>query len=163
MSLLSTLQRLETTQLMRRLILLLALIGIVATVAELLLIGHSKSPVQWIPFLMLALAALSFGWVIVSPNALSLRVLQIVMVIVALSSAIGVYEHFMGNLEFQHEIKPNLAGWPLIWRTLKGGVPLLAPGILFQVGLLGLLYSFRHPDLKTAMAVSSRIMPRDAS
>ncbi len=135
---------------MRRLILLLALIGIVATFAELLLIGHSKSPIQWLPFLMLGSAAASFALVILYPNALTLRILQLVMVIVALSSAIGVYEHFMGNLEFQHEIKPNLAGWSLIWKTLKGGVPLLAPGILFQVGLLGLLFSFRHPDLKTA-------------
>ena len=35
----------------------------------------------------------------------------------------------------------------LVWKALRGATPALAPGALAQLGLLGLLYTYRHPAL----------------
>jgi hypothetical protein len=34
---------------------------------------------------------------------------------------------------------------PLLHATLSGKIPLLAPGMLIEIGLLGLIYTFQHP------------------
>ena len=39
----------------------------------------------------------------------------------------------------------SLVGMPLLYATLSGKIPLLAPGMLIEIGLLGLIYTFQHP------------------
>jgi hypothetical protein len=36
---------------------------------------------------------------------------------------------------------------PLLWKVMSGAAPALAPGAMVQLGLLGLIYTFRHPAL----------------
>jgi len=59
--------------------------------------------------------------------------------------ALGIYFHLRGNVEFALERDPSLTGAGLIWKALRGATPALAPGALAQLGLLGLLFSYKHP------------------
>ena len=72
------------------------------------------------------------------------------MFIYLLVGAWGVYLHLHGNVEFALERDPSLSGAKLIWKALRGATPALAPGALAQLGLLGLLYTYKHPAFGTA-------------
>jgi hypothetical protein len=65
------------------------------------------------------------------------------MVIYLIVGALGVYFHIRGNVEFALERDPSLSGLRLLWKALRGATPALAPGALAQLGLLGLLYTYR--------------------
>jgi hypothetical protein len=43
---------------------------------------------------------------------------------------------------------PSLTGFELFREAISGATPTLAPGAMLHLGLLGLLYTFRHPALK---------------
>jgi hypothetical protein len=64
-----------------------------------------------------------------------------------LSAGVGLYLHLKANVEFELELRPTMANTELILETLKGAIPALAPGVMVQLGLLGLLACFRHPAL----------------
>jgi hypothetical protein len=43
---------------------------------------------------------------------------------------------------------PSLSGWPLFVKVVTAKAPpALAPGVMVQLGLLGLVYTYRHPAL----------------
>lgn len=132
---------------LRQLLLALVFIGIVGLEVELALLRHAESLTQWIPHVTLMVGLLSTAAVYFRPGAPTLRAFQVVMLIFLVVGALGVYLHFRGNIEFALERDPSLAGAKLIWKALRGATPALAPGALAQVGLLGLLYSYRHPAL----------------
>jgi hypothetical protein len=71
------------------------------------------------------------------------------MFLCLLSGVAGLYLHYDARVEFKLELNPSLAGWDLFWRTVKGPTmpPVLAPGAMIQIALLGLAYSYRHPLL----------------
>ena len=129
----------------RRLILLLVVMGAIGLLAELALIEHFEDPWQWAPLVALALTVVTATMVGVRPAPGTLRAFQVVMVACVVFGAIGVVLHLKGNLEFELEGAPDMRGWPLYREVLKGATPALAPGALAQLGLLGLLYTLRHP------------------
>jgi hypothetical protein len=68
----------------------------------------------------------------------------------------GVYLHYQGSVEFKLESNPSLAGWQLFWQAIRSKTPpALAPGVMIQLGLIGLAYTYRHPALFTATEVES--------
>ena len=67
------------------------------------------------------------------------------MVMVLLSGGLGVFLHFKGNIEFEKEMYPSMSGFELIWESLKGATPSLAPGAMALLGIVGLVYCYRHP------------------
>ena len=70
------------------------------------------------------------------------------MMAVLAAGAVGVFLHSRANLEFQVEMSPGIGGIDLFLKTIRAKVPPpLAPGAMAQVGLLGLLYTYRHPLL----------------
>jgi peptidoglycan/LPS O-acetylase OafA/YrhL len=142
------LARLDTAQVLRRVLLALAALGVIGTTIELILIGHYQEPVQWPPLIFLALTAVGIIVMTTKPTPRTLQLFRWLMVIVALSSLAGVYFHLHSNMEFTVETKPDLTGLALFWKAIQGGIPLLAPGVMAQVGLLGLAATFRHPALK---------------
>ncbi len=135
---------LETTPL-RRLVLALVLLGIVGLIVELLLLGHTESALQWIPLALLGVALPSAIAVWRRPTEGSLRVFCALMALCVVAGGLGLVLHFRGNIEFELESEPGVGGWLLIWRSLTGATPTLAPGALAQLGLLGLAFAFRHP------------------
>jgi hypothetical protein len=68
-----------------------------------------------------------------------------------LAGVAGVILHGKGNLEWALERDASLHGWALVWKILRGATPLLAPGAMAQLGLLGLLYTYHHPALERGL------------
>jgi hypothetical protein len=132
-----------------RLILLAALcIGIVGTAVELLLLEHYEEWRQLIPLGLLGAGVAALIWNAVSRSARSLRALQVLMLLFAVSGALGLVLHYRGNAEFELEMYPSKAGWELFRESMMGATPALAPGTMIQLALIGLAYSYRHPRLR---------------
>lgn len=129
---------------LRQLLLAVVLLGIVGLEVELALLRHAESFTQWIPHVALLIGLISTLAVYIRPGPATLRTFQVVMLIFLIVGALGVYLHFIGNVEFALERNPSLSGTALIWKALRGATPALAPGALAQLGLLGLLYTYRH-------------------
>ena len=72
---------------------------------------------------------------------------QVLLIFFLLSGAVGLALHYRGNMEFEFEMYPALTGLDLFRETMAGATPALCPGTMLILGLLGLLYTFRHPIL----------------
>jgi hypothetical protein len=130
---------------LRQLILGLVLIGIVGLEIELALLRHADSFSQLIPHATLIVGLLCTIAVALRPNPGTLRIFQVMMVVFLAIGVLGLVLHFRGNVEFALERNPSLGGIKLLWKALRGATPALAPGALAQLGLLGLIYTYRHP------------------
>jgi hypothetical protein len=143
----------STTTTLRRFALALAAIGVIGTLLELTLIKHYASKDQVIPYVLLGLAALGVIAVAVRPTTFVLRVFQVLMVVTVLGSGIGMLEHLKANARNAGAITDGerLPTTPsAILAGINGFAPLLAPGVLAQVGLLGLAFTYRHPNLQAS-------------
>ena len=136
----------------RRIILALVLLGIVGLVPELLLLKHTESVTQFIPFVVLGVGLVSSILTWARPTRRALRFFQGVMLLFIAIGLLGLYFHFRGNVEFEQEQNPSLHGTALLWQALRGGIPTLAPGAMAQLGLLGLAFAYRHPLLRSGAA-----------
>ena len=69
------------------------------------------------------------------------------MLLCLISGIVGGGLHYKAKVEFKLETNPDLKGWELISETIQGSSlpPVLAPGMMIQIGLLGLTYTFQHP------------------
>jgi hypothetical protein len=131
----------------RHLVLLLLLVGIVGLEVELALLRHAESFTQWMPHVTLLIGLLITAAVYFRPGRTTLRALQVTMLLFLVIGLLGVILHLKGNVEFALERNPALRGAGLAWKALRGATPALAPGALAQLGLLGLLFTYRHPAL----------------
>jgi hypothetical protein len=143
----TTSSTLDTARVLRRILLALAAFGVIGTLVELVLTGHYQELAQWPPLILLVLTGLGIIVITTKPTSRTLQFFRWLMVIVTLSSLVGIYFHLHGNMEFRAETNPDLTGFALFWKAIRGGIPLLAPGVMAQVGLLGLAATFRHPAL----------------
>ena len=132
----------------RRLLLGLALLGSLGMLVELILIEHHDDRYQWIPLILLGLGSLSLSASLVRESAAAVRALRWVMALQAAAGFLGVALHFKGNREFELEMVPGMRGAELIAETLQGATPVLAPGAMLQIGVLGLLCCWKHPASK---------------
>jgi len=116
--------------------------------AELLLIGHDESPAQFVPLVALGLATILGVSILVAPAAMSLKLLQLLMLAFLASGIVGIGLHIQGNEEFELEMYPSLSGLELLSKTLTGATPVLAPGSMSLLGAVGLVFTYRHPLLR---------------
>ena len=119
--------------------------GLVGTLTELLLLGHFESASQWIPLALLAIGILVATWHAARPSALTVRALQVTMALCVAAGALGVGLHYDGNVEFELEITPAMDGLELVRKALTGATPVMAPGAMAMLGLIGLAHAYRHP------------------
>jgi hypothetical protein len=137
-----------TLALLRRFVLALLALGLVGTTVELALLDHVESAPQFLPFIAIALSAAAIVWHLASPRGVTVRAIQIAMVLMIITGLTGLVLHYRGNLEFQVDIDPAQSGWELFKKVVRAKAPpALAPGSMAQLGLLGLAYTFRHPAL----------------
>ncbi len=130
----------------RRFILSALLLGMVGTAVELVLLEHYDGLWQSTPLWLILAAFFTLLWQIVRPSAAALRAVRVVMVAFVVAGGLGVVLHYRGSLEFQLESDPTLAGSVLFWKVMRSKAPpALAPGLMAQLGLLGLIYAYRHP------------------
>ena len=137
----------QTAGPLRRLLVMLALLGQAGLLLELALLEHTESLWQWIPLVLLVLAAPVTGLMLLRPGAALVRVLGVVGGLMVAAGGLGVYLHYRGNTEFELERDGALRGWALFTESMMGATPALAPGALAQLGLLLLLVAYRHPAL----------------
>ena len=137
----------STLALLRVALLLILLVGMVGTGAELLLLEHTEGFWQWSPVALLGLGIAVSVWTAVRPGRLSLRTLQVLMVGFVASGLLGLVLHYDGNVQFELELHASARGWELFREALGGATPTLAPGTMIQLGLVGLVYTYRHPAL----------------
>lgn len=137
----------STTQALRRALLALFLFGTVGSGAELVLLEHTENFWQWLPLGLLASGLAVLAWHVLAPSPISVRAFQAVMILFLIGGLIGLYQHYQGNAEFELEMYPSLKGIELVWKSLQGATPALAPGMMIQLGLIGLAYAYRHPAL----------------
>ncbi len=138
----------ELLSTIRRILLALVLLGIVGLIVELLLLEHTESATQLIPFVVLGAGLVATIAQMARPSRRTLRFFQGVMLLFIAAGLLGLVLHFRGNMGFEREDDPTLRGFALLWQSLRGGIPLLAPGAMAQLGLLGLVFAFRHPLLR---------------
>jgi hypothetical protein len=131
---------------LRDLMLGVILIGTLGLIAELILLEHVESWQQWIPVVALSAGVPLVAWTGMRPSAANLRVFRFLMALFLAAGLLGVYLHYAGNVEFVLERTPELSGVALAWEAMRGATPALAPGAMVQLGLLGLVYAYRHPS-----------------
>ena len=118
-------------------------LGLVGTMTELLLLEHDEQALQFVPLVLMVLGAVSLIWHAIRKDTASLRALQTIMGLFVLSGFAGMAAHFNGSMEYQLELNPDLSVWELLDKILHAKAPpLLAPGMMIQMGLLGLAYAF---------------------
>ena len=135
---------------LRRFLLLVAALLFVGTVVELWLTNHMETAVQLIPFALCGLGLVSVVLVLLRTQRAALLILRACMVLIALGSLFGIYQHVGGNLGFQRELYPNAPASKVVLGALSGASPLLAPGILALVATLALAATYYHPALAKA-------------
>ena len=139
---------------LRRWLFVLLAITLLGLSAELLLLDHRESLTQWIPFGVLAVGLGATLVVAVRASRLTIQLLRGVMVLFVATGLLGLYLHYRGNVAFELEMSPALQGWELFRKALSGATPTLAPGAMAQLGLLGLLFTYRHPVLDVPGAIT---------
>ena len=135
---------------MRRFILGVFVFGVLGTGSELLLLGHTEDPLQFVPLILLALSLVLVTLLVVTPGTAVLRLFRVIMMLFIISSAIGLYLHISANAEFEIEMYPSMQGVELLWESLRGALPALAPGTMAYLGLMGLAFTYRHPLLTSS-------------
>jgi hypothetical protein len=143
------------TRLRSRLLAIL-FIGVIGTLAELLLLEHYE---EWWQLTPLTLLGLSIPLIVLCwarPSPATVKTLRGLMLLFVIGGMIGVYRHYVGNAEFELEMYPGRAGFELFWESLTGATPALAPGSLALLGLIGLAYAYRHPAVSAGPGTGSR-------
>jgi hypothetical protein len=131
---------------LRRILLCILLIGLAGLAIELLLLNHDEEATQVIPLALIGAALVVIAWHAFRSSVASLLAVQITMVLFVATGLLGVYLHYLANVEFQREVDPSIAGLALFWKAMTAKTPpALAPGSMVQLGLIGLAYTFRYP------------------
>jgi hypothetical protein len=126
----------------RRVTLLILVLAMVGILGELLLIEHFEDPWQILPLALLMIGFAALAWHARAPSMASARTLRAVMALFVLAGLLGILLHYQGNVEFELEQNPGASRWDLFREAVQGATPALAPGVMVQLGLLGLLYAF---------------------
>ena len=146
--------------------LLLGVVLAAATVGvalELILLEHYEEWQQWLPLAALPVGLFSVLGVLFGRSAFALGIHLVVMIGFVLVGTLGVFLHYRGNAEFELEMVPELGGLDLIIESLTGATPVLAPGTMVLLGLLGLILVYRHPRLRSDGGPEDSIEEKDDS
>ena len=133
---------------LREFVLWLFVAGAATSAIDLVVLGHFEDLKQWVPLVLLTASLLVVGWHRLGPGCQGLRALRGIMALFIAGGVVGLWFHCSGNMAFELEMSPGAAGWELLRGTLTGAIPALAPGLMIQLGLLGLIYTYRHPLLE---------------
>ena len=133
----------------RKILLAILALGMIGSLTELILLKHSENVFQWVPLALLGAGLAVLAWHGFTGSALSARLIRWLMYGFVAAGVAGIYFHFQGSAEFKLESQPNLAGMALFWEAIRAKAPpLLAPGSMVQLGLLGLAYTYKLPVLQ---------------
>ena len=133
----------------RRILLTILVLGMLGSVTELVLLKHTEDFYQWVPLVLIGAGLITLAWHGVNGGPISTRAIRWLMLGFVGAGVAGIYLHFQGSAEFKLESNPKLSGMALFWEAIRAKTPpLLAPGAMVQLGLLGLAYTYKHPALR---------------
>ncbi|MER3437798.1 MAG: hypothetical protein C4346_09555 [Chloroflexota bacterium] len=143
-------------QRLHRFLHLLAAAMFAGTIAELIAAKHYQDGVQFIPFALCAagLIAVLAAWR--RPDHKTLRSVRVLLIVIALGSLWGIWEHVEGNLAFVHEVRPHADTATVIRSTLQGGAPILAPAALAAAAAVGIAATYASIVLAPVSMVAVR-------
>src|SRR5688500_719168 len=130
----------------RKFLLISLVLGVIGTAGELVLLGHIESPAQWLPLGALVASIPLLLWHAKAPGKTTVRTLQLLMVVFIVFGIVGVGLHYDGNAEFERELHPDDAGMTFLSHVAAGATPVLAPGSMVLLGLVGMAHAYRHPS-----------------
>lgn len=133
----------EVLRQLRRFLLLLSVLLFGGAIIELWLVNHTDGWLQWIPFFLSAAGSVASIIVLFRIQPITVVVLRVCMIVIMLGTLFGIYQHVAGNLALEREINPGASTSRLIKRSLQGGNPLLAPGILAVAAMVALCATYR--------------------
>ena len=123
-------------------------LGLLGTTTDLLLIEHYEDALQLIPLGLASFALIVVGWNVLRSTRLSVRMLQAVMTLLLVAGVLGMTLHYRGAAAFQWEMDATQSSWTVFMKVIRAKAPpLMAPGAMLQLGLIGLVYTYRHPAL----------------
>lgn len=123
-----------------RLLLGTYLVAQLGVAAELLLIGHFEDWQQVIPVALLALGVATGVWYARTRNRAADGVFSVTLALMFASGLVGQVLHYRGNMEFEVERDPAIAGWALFIESMTGATPALAPGTMALLAVIGYAY-----------------------
>lgn len=133
---------------LRQFLLALLAAGLLGLGAELVLMEHYEDAWQLTPLVLITANLVVLLWQAARPSWPAIQSIRVLMMALLAAGAIGVFLHYRANMEFQVEMSPGIGGIDLFLKTIRAKVPPpLAPAAMAQLGLLGLLYTYRHPLL----------------
>ena len=131
---------------LRRALLAIFLLGVSGCAGELLLLSHFEGAWQLVPLGLFGLSVLVLALHAAKPRGVSISLFQLTMILFLISGIVGIFLHYQAKAEFAREMHPLLQGFDLMREALKGQMPpVLAPGMMIHLGLLGLAWTWRHP------------------
>lgn len=140
-------------------LLAILILGTAGTVVELLLLKHTDGFWQVVPLGLLGVALAVLVAHAIAAGAATVRALQGVMLLFLVSGAAGMFLHYRGNVEWELERMASLSGFDLFKHAVMGATPTLAPGTMVQLGLVGLLYTYRHPAIRRSVGQHNTEIP----
>ena len=139
----------KTLERLRQFLLIISTGVFIMTATELSFLSHWRETIQFLPFALCALGLLTLGFAYFRPGRATITAMQWSLIVIAVCSLIGFYEHMLNNFAFRMEIDANATTWELIQATLEGANPVLAPGILTLGAVIGLAALYKHPALES--------------
>lgn len=130
---------------LRKWLMSILVLGVIGTGVELVLLEHTDGARQLVPLTLLGVSLVVLVWHAAARHVSSLRALQVTMALFVASGLVGIMFHYQGNVEFEVERLPSISGLELFREAMMGATPALAPGTMIQLGLIGLVYTYRHP------------------
>jgi hypothetical protein len=122
---------------LRRWVMVLLVVGLVATEIELILIDHYEDAWQLAPIAAIGLALVLLAWHGLASSRASIQSIRGVMILLVVTGVAGIVLHFRGNMEFQLEMDPSQTSWVLFSKVMRAKAPpALAPALLSQLGIL---------------------------
>ena len=147
----------EPSVTLRRLLLWLLLLGLAGVAMELTLLKHYEDTRMLLPFVAMTVAAAGATMRLARPSPGTVWWLRASMMPMMAAGATGAYLHYLGGVEFQADMDPTLSRWQLFWKVIHmQAPPMLAPGVLVQFALLGLVSTYRDPLTVVSRADSAK-------
>jgi hypothetical protein len=147
----------EPSVTLRRLLLWLLLLGLAGVAMELTLLKHYEDTRMLLPFVAMTVAAAGATMRLARPSPRTVWWLRASMMPMMAAGATGAYLHYLGGVEFQADMDPTLSRWQLFWKVIHmQAPPMLAPGVLVQFALLGLVSTYRDPLTVVSRADSAK-------
>lgn len=126
---------------MRKFILATFLVTSLGAGFELFLLEHIEDFWQIVPLVLIGISSAMIVWMHLGAPELVEKLFTGLMFMSVLSGFVGVFLHLKGNFEFEQEMYPSMEGFELLWKSLKGATPSLAPGTMMAIGMIGMLYT----------------------